>query len=92
MAAQAKRFLAGQDWHRAKTDIYNIYNREQLRRCVVTHQVTLWMTLLAHPPAPPSRPAARWRRVLKGCFSAVSKECDRVHPLQRQWELSTSPF
>ncbi len=92
MAAQVRQFLAGQDWARAKSEIYNIYNREQQRRCIVTHQVTLWMTLLAHPPAPASRAVVLWRRVLKGCFSAVSKECDRVHPLQHQWGLSAPPL
>ena len=92
MAAQARQFLAGQDWDRAKSEIYNIYNREQPRRCSVTHQVTLLMTLLAHPPAPASRPGVWWRRVPKGCFSAVAKECASVPPLRPQWEMSTPPL
>lgn len=44
VAAQARRFLANQDWDRAKSEIYNIYNRDavaQQRRCIVSHQVTL---------------------------------------------------
>ena len=39
---QAKKFLGGQDWIRARTALYDFYNRDALaqqRRCIIPQQV-----------------------------------------------------
>ena len=40
---QAKKFLGGQDWIRARTALYDFYNRDALaqqRRCIIPQQVS----------------------------------------------------
>ena len=91
MAAQARRFLASQDWNRAKSEIYNIYNRDsvaQQRRCIVSHQVT--------PLADPIHPSSlahdsACRGIFLGCCSILCSTDDGLQMIQHHRGVSTPP-